>query len=145
MHRKRLYYQEFGVESEEEECFREHKRFLSEELSRRIAELKIKDGNVQVANNNNVVSPRSNNEHVNNGTFLLHESPNFTTTHSPTNLSQDHKKALALYTPPIITATDAKGDTKMLSSPPILRTNTLENLMPHPILSHYLQPKKLSQ
>jgi hypothetical protein len=148
MHRKRLFHQEFGVENEEDsECFREHKRFLSEELSLRIAELKLNSNtNPTVVTNTNVTPININGEGMYDGDSMspTWRNRNGSPTSSPTNLSRAYKakqRALMVYTPPIITATDAEGETITISTPQILRTDVFDKLKsktPHPLLMNHI-------
>jgi hypothetical protein len=141
MHRKRLYHQEFGVESDDDpDCFREHKRFLSEELSRRIAELKLNNNNsasTHVAQPPTNITPlKINREGSYNYVEPKQRIPSPPSISSPTNLSRAYRaqqKALMVYTPPTITQTDTKGNTTMLSqSPPqSLRTDVYEKIIFH--------------
>ncbi|KAL0487830.1 Ghr [Acrasis kona] len=146
LHRKRLHSTEFGLESEDDiDCFRMHKRYLSEELSLRISELKLNNGSsTQITYEKSPPLP----PHI-----IINKAPKTishsvsppTSSVSPTSLSRSHRKqqkALMLYTPPV----EEKKTEEII--PKIIKEENLKHvtsILPHNILSHFLKVKKPSQ
>jgi hypothetical protein len=155
MHRKRLFHQEFGTDNPEDaECFRESKRFLSEELSLQIQALKLNNNNPSITipktNNNLIQIPNDTKNPVQDYNMNLNSTPKPNKCPSPTNLSRAYKankqKALMVYQPPTITTTNTEGMTKTISSPQRFRSESYPKLTsPTFVIDNIFLPHKPTQ